>query len=158
MSWNQVIYIGRLCTWCAGIVRGCGRQKIGAFINLSAFYIVGIPAASIFAFVCHLRGMVLFLTISSISFWNKLISIYFSVSQWKHILKRNGLKWAGTLAWYLVWSSSADALASLHHLVHQLEQRSKIIKSDLECILIQTLCFILFSMLLVGFLGTEGQW
>ncbi|RLM80751.1 protein DETOXIFICATION 16-like [Panicum miliaceum] len=41
----------------SGVVRGCGRQKIGAFINLSAFYIVGIPAASMFAFVCHLRGM-----------------------------------------------------------------------------------------------------
>ncbi|KAF8670142.1 hypothetical protein HU200_050896 [Digitaria exilis] len=47
------------CLQCvlSGVVRGCGRQKIGAFINLSAFYIVGIPAACIFAFVCHLRGM-----------------------------------------------------------------------------------------------------
>lgn len=47
------------CLQCvlSGVVRGCGRQKIGAIINLSAFYIVGIPAASIFAFVCHLRGM-----------------------------------------------------------------------------------------------------
>ncbi|CAL5058723.1 unnamed protein product [Urochloa decumbens] len=47
------------CLQCvlSGVVRGCGKQKIGALINLSAFYIVGIPAASIFAFVCHLRGM-----------------------------------------------------------------------------------------------------
>ncbi|XP_066325698.1 protein DETOXIFICATION 16-like isoform X2 [Miscanthus floridulus] len=47
------------CLQCvlSGVVRGCGRQKIGAFINLAAFYIVGIPVASILAFVCHLGGM-----------------------------------------------------------------------------------------------------
>ncbi|CAL4969881.1 unnamed protein product [Urochloa decumbens] len=40
-----------------GVVRGCGWQKRGAFINLAAYYLVGIPAAVTFAFVCHLRGM-----------------------------------------------------------------------------------------------------
>ncbi|GJM90898.1 hypothetical protein PR202_ga07221 [Eleusine coracana subsp. coracana] len=40
-----------------GIVRGCGRQKTGAFINLAAYYLVGNPMAFVFAFVCHLRGM-----------------------------------------------------------------------------------------------------
>ncbi|TVU32461.1 hypothetical protein EJB05_24192, partial [Eragrostis curvula] len=41
----------------SGIVRGCGRQKTGAFINLAAYYLVGNPMAFVFAFVCHLRGM-----------------------------------------------------------------------------------------------------
>ncbi|KAK3152774.1 hypothetical protein QOZ80_2BG0163370 [Eleusine coracana subsp. coracana] len=41
----------------SGVVRGCGRQKGGAIINLAAYYFAGIPAASVFAFVCHLRGM-----------------------------------------------------------------------------------------------------
>ncbi|CAL4969882.1 unnamed protein product [Urochloa decumbens] len=41
----------------SGVVRGCGWQKRGAFINLAAYYLVGIPAAVTFAFVCHLRGM-----------------------------------------------------------------------------------------------------
>ncbi|KAL6853629.1 hypothetical protein ACP4OV_019658 [Aristida adscensionis] len=41
----------------SGVVRGCGRQKIGAYINLSDYYLAGIPAASIFAFGLHLRGM-----------------------------------------------------------------------------------------------------
>ncbi|XP_021314903.1 protein DETOXIFICATION 16 isoform X3 [Sorghum bicolor] len=67
------------------VVRGCGRQKIGAFINLAAFYIVGIPVAAIFAFVCHLGGMglwfgiligvavqmVLLLCITLYTNWNK---------------------------------------------------------------------------------------
>ncbi|TVU32454.1 hypothetical protein EJB05_24185, partial [Eragrostis curvula] len=41
----------------SGIVRGCGRQNAGAFINLIAYYLTGIPAAFVFAFVCHLGGM-----------------------------------------------------------------------------------------------------
>ncbi|VAH31639.1 unnamed protein product [Triticum turgidum subsp. durum] len=41
----------------SGIVRGCGFQKIGAYVNLSAYYLVGIPAALYFAFVYHLGGM-----------------------------------------------------------------------------------------------------
>ncbi|KAL6877515.1 hypothetical protein ACP4OV_012730 [Aristida adscensionis] len=39
------------------VVRGCGRQELGAFINLAAYYIAGIPAALFFAFVCHLGGL-----------------------------------------------------------------------------------------------------
>ena len=41
----------------AGVVRGCGRQKAGAFINLAAYYLAGIPSAFVFAFVWHLGGM-----------------------------------------------------------------------------------------------------
>ncbi|PUZ75172.1 hypothetical protein GQ55_1G128900 [Panicum hallii var. hallii] len=41
----------------SGVVRGCGRQKLGAVINLVAYYAAGIPAAFLFAFVCRLGGM-----------------------------------------------------------------------------------------------------
>ncbi|KAJ0962766.1 hypothetical protein J5N97_027888 [Dioscorea zingiberensis] len=40
----------------AGVARGCGWQKIGAFVNLGAYYIAGIPAAILLAFVFHIRG------------------------------------------------------------------------------------------------------
>lgn len=40
-----------------GVIRGCGQQKMGAFVNLDAYSLVGIPAAFFFAFVCHLGGM-----------------------------------------------------------------------------------------------------
>ncbi|KAJ9708313.1 hypothetical protein PVL29_000390 [Vitis rotundifolia] len=40
----------------SGVVRGCGRQRIGALINLGAFYLCGIPVAVILAFLVHLRG------------------------------------------------------------------------------------------------------
>ncbi|EPS72994.1 hypothetical protein M569_01755 [Genlisea aurea] len=39
-----------------GIARGCGWQKIGAVVNLAAFYIVGIPLGGALAFLCHLGG------------------------------------------------------------------------------------------------------
>jgi MATE family multidrug resistance protein len=42
----------------AGVVRGCGQQKMGACVNLAAYYLVGIPVALFAAFVCHLGGMV----------------------------------------------------------------------------------------------------
>ncbi|XP_047074012.1 protein DETOXIFICATION 16-like [Lolium rigidum] len=41
----------------SGVARGCGWQKIGACINLGAFYVVGIPAAYLLAFVLRVGGM-----------------------------------------------------------------------------------------------------
>ncbi|XP_006661673.2 protein DETOXIFICATION 16-like [Oryza brachyantha] len=52
----SILFDGIQCV-LSGVVRGCGRQKIGAFINLGAYYLAGIPPAFFFAFVCHLGGM-----------------------------------------------------------------------------------------------------
>lgn len=54
----SVMLDGQQCV-LSGVVRGCGRQKAGAFINLAAYYLAGIPAALAFAFVRRLAGMVL---------------------------------------------------------------------------------------------------
>lgn len=40
----------------AGIARGSGWQHIGAYVNLGAYYIVGIPVALLLGFVVHLKG------------------------------------------------------------------------------------------------------
>ncbi|KAF5804738.1 putative multi antimicrobial extrusion protein [Helianthus annuus] len=40
----------------SGAVRGSGRQKIGAVLNLGAYYLIGIPLAVLFAFVLHFGG------------------------------------------------------------------------------------------------------
>ncbi|KAJ8510430.1 hypothetical protein OPV22_000864 [Ensete ventricosum] len=40
----------------SGVARGCGWQKIGALVNLGAYYIVGIPSAVLLAFVLHVGG------------------------------------------------------------------------------------------------------
>ncbi|KAK1298795.1 MATE efflux family protein 7 [Acorus calamus] len=47
----------------SGNARGCGWQKIGAFINLGAYYVVGIPSAILLAFVFHVGGKGLWLGI-----------------------------------------------------------------------------------------------
>ena len=40
------------------MLTGSGKQKIGAAVNLGAFYLLGIPMAVLLAFVFHLNGMV----------------------------------------------------------------------------------------------------
>ncbi|PUZ61234.1 hypothetical protein GQ55_4G259400 [Panicum hallii var. hallii] len=47
----------------SGVARGCGWQKIGACINLGAYYIAGIPCAYLIAFVLRVGGMGLWLGI-----------------------------------------------------------------------------------------------
>ncbi|MCD9560754.1 hypothetical protein HAX54_019545 [Datura stramonium] len=47
----------------SGIARGCGWQKIGAFVNLGAFYMWGIPAGAVLAFVYRMGGKGLWLGI-----------------------------------------------------------------------------------------------
>ncbi|KAA3459746.1 protein DETOXIFICATION 16-like isoform X2 [Gossypium australe] len=48
-----------------GIVRGCGWQKIGAYINLGSYYLVGIPLSIVLAFVFHIGVMGLWLGITA---------------------------------------------------------------------------------------------
>ncbi|ONK66341.1 uncharacterized protein A4U43_C06F6730 [Asparagus officinalis] len=40
----------------SGAARGCGWQKTCSYINLGAYYVVGIPSAILFAFVLHVGG------------------------------------------------------------------------------------------------------
>ncbi|XP_008223667.1 PREDICTED: protein DETOXIFICATION 16-like isoform X1 [Prunus mume] len=40
----------------SGVIRGSGQQKIGAYVNLGAYYLMGIPTAVLLAFVLHLGG------------------------------------------------------------------------------------------------------
>lgn len=47
----------------SGAVRGCGRQVMGALVNLGSYYLVGIPVAAILAFGLGFGGMGLWLGI-----------------------------------------------------------------------------------------------
>ncbi|URE49148.1 Mate efflux family protein [Musa troglodytarum] len=46
---------GIQCT-LSGAARGCGWQKFCSFVNLGAYYVVGIPSAIMFAFFLHIGG------------------------------------------------------------------------------------------------------
>lgn len=35
---------------CAGVVRGCGRQLVGAITNLISYWVLGLPLAALLAF------------------------------------------------------------------------------------------------------------
>ncbi|CAL5042945.1 unnamed protein product [Urochloa decumbens] len=58
------IFFDGMMTVLSGVARGCGWQKIGACINLGAYYIVGIPSAYILGFVLCLGGMGLWMGIN----------------------------------------------------------------------------------------------
>ncbi|KOM30314.1 hypothetical protein LR48_Vigan1091s002600 [Vigna angularis] len=57
------IFLDALQCVLSGTARGCGWQKIGAFINLGSYYLVGIPSAIFFSFVMHIGGKGLWLGI-----------------------------------------------------------------------------------------------
>ncbi|KAF3436931.1 hypothetical protein FNV43_RR19684 [Rhamnella rubrinervis] len=40
----------------SGVARGCGWQKLGAYVNLGAYYLVGLPCAVTLTFVFHFGG------------------------------------------------------------------------------------------------------
>lgn len=67
-----------------GIARGCGWQHIGAYINLGAFYLCGIPVAAVLAFWVNLRGKGLWIGIQAGAFVQTLLlSIVTSLTNWE---------------------------------------------------------------------------
>ena len=45
-----------LCYVCIRVPRGSGWQDIGAYVNLEAYYLVGVTVGVVLAFVVHLKG------------------------------------------------------------------------------------------------------
>lgn len=54
-----------LASFLSGIARGCGWQHIGAYVNLGAFYLFGIPVAVALGFVFRVGGKGLWIGIVS---------------------------------------------------------------------------------------------
>ena len=48
-----------------GIIRGCGWQHIGAYVNLGSYYVLGIPLAAILGFWVHMRAKGLWLGVTT---------------------------------------------------------------------------------------------
>jgi MATE family multidrug resistance protein len=45
-----LVAIDGLNAACSGILRGCGRQKLGAAVNVAGYWILGLPTAAALAF------------------------------------------------------------------------------------------------------------
>ncbi|XP_051114959.1 protein DETOXIFICATION 16 isoform X2 [Andrographis paniculata] len=73
----------------SGIIRGCGWQKIGAFINLGSYYLVGMPMAALLAFVLGIGGKGLWLGIVS-ALLVQVVSLFAMISRtnWEHEAQR----------------------------------------------------------------------
>ncbi|KAB1205629.1 MATE efflux family protein 5 [Morella rubra] len=68
----------------SGIARGSGWQHIGAYVNLGAFYLCGIPVAAILGFWTPLRGRGLWIGIQIGAFVQTLLlSIVTSCTNWE---------------------------------------------------------------------------
>ncbi|KAL5761138.1 hypothetical protein ACOSQ2_019976 [Xanthoceras sorbifolium] len=57
----------------SGVARGCGWQHIGAFVNLGAFYLCGIPIAASLGFWLKLRGTGLWIGVQVGAFTQTLL-------------------------------------------------------------------------------------
>ncbi|PSR96719.1 Protein DETOXIFICATION like [Actinidia chinensis var. chinensis] len=63
----------------SGAARGCGWQKIGAYVNLGAYYLVGLPSAIILTFVFHFGGKGLWIGIIGGSSLQGLLLLSFTM-------------------------------------------------------------------------------
>ncbi|PRQ38512.1 putative multi antimicrobial extrusion protein [Rosa chinensis] len=50
------VFMDSLQAVLSGVARGSGWQHLGAYVNLGAFYLVGLPVAMVLGFPVHLRG------------------------------------------------------------------------------------------------------
>lgn len=68
----------------SGVARGCGWQHVGAYVNLGAFYICGIPVAATLAFWFQLRGRGLWIGVQIGAFLQSLmLSIITGLTNWE---------------------------------------------------------------------------
>ncbi|PON50281.1 Multi antimicrobial extrusion protein [Trema orientale] len=67
-----------------GIARGSGWQCLGAYVNLVAYYMVGLPLAVVLCFVLHLRGVGLWIGILAGSTTQALLfALKISFTNWR---------------------------------------------------------------------------
>ena len=67
-----------------GVARGSGWQHLGAYVNLGAFYLVGIPVGALLGFVAHYRAKGLWIGIVTGSILQSfLLSLITALTNWK---------------------------------------------------------------------------
>ncbi|KAF9592456.1 hypothetical protein IFM89_014946 [Coptis chinensis] len=73
----------------SGAVRGSGRQKVGAVVNLGAYYLAGIPSGIVLAFVFHFGGKGLWLGITCALFVQSFFLLILTIrTDWEQEAKK----------------------------------------------------------------------
>ncbi|WOH10280.1 hypothetical protein DCAR_0729747 [Daucus carota subsp. sativus] len=68
----------------SGVARGVGWQRLGAYVNLGAFFVCGIPMACVLAFVFHWRGKGLWTGLTTASLLQGLMLMMITLfTDWK---------------------------------------------------------------------------
>uniref|UniRef100_M4CUS0 Uncharacterized protein n=1 Tax=Brassica campestris TaxID=3711 RepID=M4CUS0_BRACM len=73
----------------SGVATGSGRQGIGAYVNLAAYYLFGIPTAVVLGFRFKMRGSGLWI---GITVWSSvqavLLSLIITFTNWKQQVRK----------------------------------------------------------------------
>ncbi|XP_050373346.1 protein DETOXIFICATION 16-like [Argentina anserina] len=73
----------------SGVIRGSGQQKIGAYVNLGAYYLIGIPTGLVFAFGLHIGGKGLWIGIVLALFVQAIsLAIIVMCTDWEKEVKK----------------------------------------------------------------------
>ncbi|KAF3443464.1 hypothetical protein FNV43_RR13146 [Rhamnella rubrinervis] len=78
------VFMDSLQAVLSGVARGSGWQHIGAYINVGAFYLIGLPLGAVLGFVVRLRGKGLWIGIvigSAVQ--STLLSLVTALTSWK---------------------------------------------------------------------------
>ncbi|KAI6670558.1 hypothetical protein NL676_005443 [Syzygium grande] len=78
------IFMDSLQAVLSGVATGSGWQHIGAYINLGAFYLIGLPMGVISGFVLHLRAKGLWIgVVSGTTVQSALLSLVTGATNWQ---------------------------------------------------------------------------
>ncbi|KAF8010164.1 hypothetical protein BT93_J0960 [Corymbia citriodora subsp. variegata] len=78
------IFMDSLQAVLSGVATGSGWQHIGAYINLGAFYLIGLPLGVIFGFILHQRSKGLWIgVLSGTTVQSVLLSLVTGATNWQ---------------------------------------------------------------------------
>ncbi|KAF7846775.1 hypothetical protein BT93_L3767 [Corymbia citriodora subsp. variegata] len=79
-----LVFLDSLQTVLSGVATGSGWQHIGAYINLGAFYLIGLPTGVVFGFVLHKRSKGLWIgVLSGYAAQSALLSLVTGATNWR---------------------------------------------------------------------------
>ncbi|KAF8010168.1 hypothetical protein BT93_J0961 [Corymbia citriodora subsp. variegata] len=79
-----LVFLDSLQTVLSGVATGSGWQHIGAYINLGAFYLIGLPMGVVFGFVLHKRSKGLWIgVLSGYAVQSALLSLVTGATNWR---------------------------------------------------------------------------